>query len=306
MLKDLFEQVRKSKYILTALSLTTGFVYLAISLQGFCGLWDFCKEICGKHHWDFSEINWWLFVLVEFIFLLLFLIIPCGVNKFLFKNKKSFLELLANKPGKSSYDWRFNRSILNFLVFWMMWILRCISVLQFSKTIYRALKISHKKRADIPPFFQELYFIVWAIILIAQISCDLRCDFMYALDIYFVMESITWILYYTVFRRFFDKGYKIYHELEHLPTIFIIIPLQAIAYAACFMQTEETAWSKVIPVLMGKTNENMLVLSIFGFMYSAIVISLIISSFPKESIGSWNNITKVKHWINWNKKPYKK
>lgn len=307
MLKNMFERlgISRSKSA-TSFSLAAGFFSLLVLLQLFQGL---LKVICGKNPADFSEIELCLFAIAEVLFLLAIILAIMSLswyfNKIYLKSKESFsefLERLAVKPKKSNYDWRRGCSIFNFIVFILIWILRLVSVLQFSKMIYREIcrkmyktksRNKNAKRPDIPPIFQELYFTVWVILLIVQIYCDLNCSSMYLLDVYFVIESTTWILYYGVFRRFFEKEYSIYHPLEYLPVILITIPLQAVAYAACLMPAKETlsiGWCNVMPVLLGQAKKDMILPSIFGFLYSAIVISMVIRSFPDEKTKNKNNI----------------
>lgn len=294
MLRNLLERLWKSKTFFIILGLITGFLYLLGSLYFFQGL---SKVICGKNPADFSGTELCIFALAEVVYLL---VIILGImflawcrNQIFSEDKKSFsdfLEMLAKQPDKSSYYWKGNYSIFNFILFWLICGLRLVSALQFAKLIFRSPfkdQDANKERPDVPPIFQELYFTVWGILLIVQVSHGLSSSFICILNVYFLIESTTWILYYGVFRRFFEKKYKTYHELEHLPLILLMIPLQAIAYAACLMNIEANTnitWCKVMPVLLGQAKENMIIPGIFGFLYSAIVISMVIRSFPDEKV----------------------
>lgn len=283
-LKNLSEKLKKSRIKSIVFGLTIGFSYIIPSLKFFLIFWD---EISEKYKIDWS----WLPV-AEVVFLLVAIrLLLCSCNQIFSKDKKSFsyfLEMLANKPDKSSYDWKGNYSIFNFILFWSIRGLRLVSALQFAKLIFRSPfkdQDANKERPDVPPLFQELYFTVWGILLIVQVSRGLSSSFICILNVYFLIESTTWILYYGVFRRFFEKKYKTYHELEHLPLILLMIPLQAIAYAACLMNINANTnitWCKVMPVLLGQAKEDMIIPGIFGFLYSAIVISMVIRSFPDE------------------------
>ncbi|MBR4532524.1 hypothetical protein IKO70_08970 [bacterium] len=266
-----------------------GFVYIFLSLKFFQLLWDKISEA--------YDIDWCWLPVAEVLYLLVIILgimfLAWGCNQIFSEDKKSFsdlLEMLANKPDKSSYDWKGNYSIFNFILFWLIRGLRLVSALQFAKLIFRSPfkdqdANKNKERPDVPPLFQELYFTVWGILLIVQVSRGISSSFTCILNAYFLIESTTWILYYGVFRRFFEKKYKTYHELEHLPLILLTIPLQAVAYAACLMNINANTnitWCKVMPVLLGQAKENMIIPGIFGFLYSAIVISMVIRSFPDE------------------------
>lgn len=286
MLKNLFKKLWKSKTFSIILGLIMGFSYILLSLKFFQLLWDKITKACN--------IDWCWLPVAEVVFLLLTIrLLLCTCNQICSKGQKSFsdlLEMLANKPDKSSYNWKGNYSIFNFILFWLIRGLRLVSALQFAKLIFRSPfkdqdANKNKERPDVPPLFQELYFTVWGILLIVQVSRGISSSFTCILNAYFLIESTTWILYYGVFRRFFEKKYKTYHELEHLPLILLMIPLQAIAYAACLMNINANTnitWCKVMPVLLGQAKENMIIPRIFGFLYSAIVISMVIRSFPDE------------------------
>lgn len=289
--KNFLEWVGKSKSRSIVFGLAAGFLYFAPSMA----VLHFSLCLCGIKL-DSKEICLWLVALAEVVFLLLLLYCFRKYKKF-FSN---LFEILAAKPKKSSYNWQGGISIVNSVLSWLICLLRRASVLQFCKFIYRKTYKDPTepdiKHINIPPLLQESYIAVWAVFLIIQISMGLNCSFVYGLNAYFLIESTTWILYYGVFRRFFEKEYETYHELEHLHLILFMIPLQAIAYAACLMNINANTnitWCKVMPVLLGQADENMVIPGIFGFLYSAIVISMVIRSFPDEKVKPANPSTMI-------------
>ncbi|GEM_PF-1681714 len=247
------------------------------------------------------------------------------------KNKdekdESLFEMLSTKPRKDNYFWQGGFSIFTFFILvCMIWPLRAISVLQLCKTIYRKgsewikekvkkikkeenthllkellLKLNlsdideDSRRPNIPPSFQEVYFLIWAVFLILQVNQIWASrPLTYALDVYFLIESTTWILYYGVFRRFFEEKYSIYHVMEHLTIIFLLIPMQAVSYAlVCTYSGASITWREVLPILLGQASEHLIVFSFLGFLYSVIVIGMILNSFPDERIKPGNPDTII-------------
>ncbi len=279
------------KILQSIIALLGGFSYLCIVIYLFLLLSNHVLILPS----DSSII---MYIIIETVFLFAVSCIISLLSKLFSKQHVSQIKLLASEPGKHQYHWQGGISILTVGILWLMMAMRSVSILQTCKLIFR--KISHadtdfaSKRANVSPSFQELYFVIWAVFLIVQISCGFSSPFMIALDCYFIIESITWIMFYTVFRRFFDEKYAIYHVLEHLPLVFALIPLQAIAFAsACMTQTSHVSWREIVPVLLGEANENYIIFSFFGLLYSAIVISMIISSFPSENIKPGNPNTII-------------
>ncbi len=216
------------------------------------------------------------------------------------------LKRLANNPGKGNYVWQGGFSGFTFLILFVTMIFRTVSCLQLCKFMYREVlswdKDLKAKRPNVSPLFQEVYFILWAIFIITQLNNNnVAGPVVEGLNIYFIIESFTWIMYYSVLRRFFEGNYSIYHVLEHLPIIIMLIPMQAIAYAklgineAAMQQAEaiETPWKKILEVLLGQASEHQVLFSVIGFIYSAIVISMILSMFPAENVKAGNPDTMI-------------
>ena len=273
------------------LAFFAGFLYLFACISLLLLVWNRLFRVSAV-----ENMEW--FAASEIVFLFAVAVIISLLSRLLHKNKALHLEMLASKPEKHNYDWQGGYSIFTAGILWMIMVLRSISVLQFCKLIYRKIRSPEtdyfSSRPNVSPAFQEIYFLFWTVLLIAQVSIENKSTVFFALDIYFLIESITWILYYAVFRRFFEEEYSIYHVLEHLPIIAFLIPLQAIAFAsACAVCGDGISWQSVVPILLGQANEHYALFSFLGFLYSAIVIGTIISSFPNERIKTGNPETII-------------
>ena len=240
-----------------------------------------------------------IFASAEIVFLLLCVfVISVIVGAVTKENPLAMIHKLATFPSKRNYNWQGGRSLIVFLILLVTTLFRAISCLQLGKYLfrvrYKASKDVASKRSNVPPVFQELYFLIWIAFLCVQLTTGLFNPLVFALDIYFIIESITWIFYYSVFRRFFEEKYSIYHVLEHLPIVLLLIPFQAVAYAKVVSTTNPNLrWRDVLVVLLGQAERNQIMFSIIGFLYSAIVISMILSMFPSENIKRGNPATII-------------
>ncbi len=136
--------------------------------------------------------------------------------------KKTILSKISTMPSKNAIKWAGQQySILSNAVLWTLWFCRVISLLQISKLVYRKIVTVLKKvtkdknsfRPNVPPMFCEIYFILWFALLIFAHIFEWHNKLISGLIIYYLFETIVWVLYYTVFRRFFEENYSIYHEL---------------------------------------------------------------------------------------------
>lgn len=212
------------------------------------------------------------------------------------EKKKPYLFQVSTKPDSSSYRWIGQElSLLSTILLWTIWVCRVLSVYQHLKALRRLWKkhkadkqgkkghrITNKSgRPDIPPMFGEIYFILWTTFFALAHIFGWRGSVIRILTIYYLFESTVWIFYYTVFRRFFELGYSIYHKLEYLTQLVLIIPTQALCYSYLYNMT----FREMITGLLGAGSDNTpFAVTLFGCMFSAIVISMIISTFPGEEI----------------------
>ena len=211
------------------------------------------------------------------------------------KNKsKPYIFQVSTKPDSSSYRWVGQElSLLSTVILWILWFCRVLSLYQHLKALRRIWKkyladrrgkdghrITNKSgRPDIPPMFGEIYFILWTTFLVCMHIFGWSGMVIRALVIYYLFESTVWIFYYTVFRRFFELGYTIYHKLEYLTQIMLIVPTQALCFSHLYNQT----FREMIAGLLGAGSDSTpFAVAILGCLFSAIVISMIISTFPTE------------------------
>ena len=244
-----------------------------------------------------QHLGWYIFSeIIVFIIVILIVSFLYGCVKHTKKNE--LLKRIATFPDKHNYNWQGGYSIFSFLVLGITTIFRTMSCLQLCKYLYRNWlsvgKDIKSKRPNVSPLFQEGYYICWFAFLIFQLIFKINNSITCGLNLYFIIESLTWIIYYSVFRRFFEENYSIYHVLEHLPTIIMIIPMQAIAYAeALSVNNQATTWKEIFVVLLGQATDDKTFFSFVGFIYSAIVISMILSIFPAESVKRGNPDTLI-------------
>ena len=240
-----------------------------------------------------------LFALTEIFALLVCAFALSLVFNLVYKDgKMKLIEKLATIPNKNNYNWQGGYSFIVFVILHTVTLFRATSCLQLGKQVFRKFYSNSKditaKRSNVPPVFQELYFLFWMGFIYVQLNLKLFNPLIYALDVYFIIESLTWIFYYSVFRRFFEEKYSIYHVLEHLPLILLLMPTQAIAYAKIVSYNQpDLGWRDVLLVLLGQAESHQILFSIVGFLYSAIVISMILSMFPSENIKKGNPETII-------------
>lgn len=237
--------------------------------------------------------NMVVFVVAEIVFIRYFVSVLSVLLTVLLgkKEDKSFVEIIAGTPDCSNWCWQGGRSLFTWLILWTVMELRRTSALQLAKSLYRLIAPEDvdvgSKRPNVSPLFQESYVLLWGVFLSLQLFLKSEISFVFvALDIYFIVESTTWILYYSVLRRFYEENYSVYHVMEHLPIILFMIPLQAIAFALVCLHGDGciSEWKNLLPVLLGQASEHYIVFSLMGFVYSAIVVSMIVSTFPVERV----------------------
>ena len=213
--------------------------------------------------------------------------------------KKSIFSEISTKPNPDSMKWAGKeRSILATVLLWGLWVCRVASLLQICKLVFRKTALLIKRattdkkatRVNVPPMFCEIYYILWSALLVGAYLLRLQGAFINALCIYYLFETVVWVLYYTVFRRFYEENYSIYHELEYLTVLILIIPTQATAFALLY----GGSFTSMISGLLGAADDASPVpIKILGALFSAIAISLIISAFPTERVKKAYNKSKA-------------
>lgn len=206
------------------------------------------------------------------------------------KKKTSVFYRISTPPDPDSTKWLgTERSLISTALLWGLWLCRLFSMLQIVKLITRSvLKRIHRSSTDknstrinVPPLVCELYFIAWFALLLTGYLLSWRSAFFTLAILYYLFESVVWVLYYTIFRRFFEENYSIYHELEYLSVLFFIIPTQALGLAVYY----SASFLDIISGLLGFGSDALAVpVRLLGALFSAIVIGTIISAFPTEKV----------------------
>ena len=144
------------------------------------------------------------------------------VSKEIIMSLKKIISGISTFPSKNAWVWKDSVSVLSFTLFHLLWIIRLFSLLQIIKYIYRKIAFCIKqfsldkgsKRINIPVLLVELYFIFFAL----GIFFVFRNKYIL---FYYLIESSVWLLYYNVFRRFYEEKYSICHQMEY----FVLIPV---------------------------------------------------------------------------------
>ena len=219
------------------------------------------------------------------------------------------LKQVATTPDRSSYIWKDGQpSILSIGLLWFVWICRLFSLLQWCKFFIRlgsyikqrrlakarAAGESEQKitildkgarRRNIPPWFPELYFLIWLIIMAAFYFIGLNNLVIKIITYYYLFESIVWVAYYTIFRRFFEEKYSLYHTLENLVILILLFATQMFAFTNILRDVpdiENSLFQNLLGLLGAGWDKTYPLVKLCGAFNAAIVIATIINSFPNE------------------------
>ena len=204
--------------------------------------------------------------------------------------KRRILSKISTRPSPNALKWAGQEiSILSNILLWTLWLCRVFSLLQIAKLIYRKIiTVLHvgstdknATRPNVPPMFCEIYFILWALVFGLGYFLGWQSKLLDALAYYYLFESFVWLLYYTVFRRFYEENYSIYHEMEYFSVVILLVPTQAFAFTNLF----DMSFGSILISLMGAGGDTVpLPMKLFGTLFSAIVIGMIITAFPAERV----------------------
>ncbi len=170
--------------------------------------------------------------------------------------------------------------------------------LKYEHKLKRKVDILDKgsTRVNIPPRFPEIYYLVWlgVVMLIYFINPQINWikNICVVLTIYYLFESVVWIAYYTIFRRFFEEKYALYHSLENLVLLILLFFTQmfAFTYLLQFIPDASEKTNTLIQNLLGLLgagwDETYWCVKLCGAFNSAIVIGMIITNFPSEKTKS--------------------
>lgn len=140
------------------------------------------------------------------------------------------VDKVAMTPPRASWLWHGRGSLLAFLLFWSVTLLRCLSPLQWVKWLYRRWQSGRELRPDFHARDTERYFlVVLALVVLAWALLPSPggmpgSGLLHALPWVvwvLVAETVLWLAYYLLFRNFMELGYTLYHPAEY----FIVVPL---------------------------------------------------------------------------------
>ena len=196
---------------------------------------------------------------------------------------------LSTKPSKDAMVWLGNRSVLATILLWCIYICRYLSVLQIVKECYRyiaqkkksATKDNDATRVNVPPILPEIYFICWLAVFAVLKILAINSFVIRIMGYYYLFETFIWIIYYSIFRRFFEENYSIYHVLEYLLPLLVIFPTQALSISIIY----DLKFGQAILAILGNAKDNIPNgINVMGILYAAIVIGLLVDRFPDEKI----------------------
>ncbi len=199
----------------------------------------------------------------------------------------TFFNKISTAPNKSSYYWRDSFSIISFIILNLIYIERCISLLQWIKFFYREANTSSKdpssKRPNVPAQVVEIYYIFFcfAFVLVAGLSCSFPLVIRIAAW-YFTIDSACWVLYYFFFRRFFEEKYAIMHTLEYIVLFPVVLLMQA--SCICIINKGSIPIGQGVKMLINPNTATPLPILFLSVIYVAVIFGLIISYLPLENI----------------------
>ena len=167
----------------------------------------------------------------------------------------NYADQISTRPNEVSWRWKGKVSPLTCVTLYLMYVARVLSLLQHCKFWYRTWKSKQAEtasvdrpstRVNVPPIFDEIYFVTWCILLFILPKEWL---FTQIIAYYFMAESLVWLLYYFFFRRFYEEKYAIMHVLEYIILLPVLIAAQ-IAHAYLSYSDECAVYSPDIWYLL--------------------------------------------------------
>ena len=207
--------------------------------------------------------------------------------KSIYSRIKWVLNRVSTPVRKTSYYWKDSVSILSWLMLTLLYVARCLSLLQWIKFFIRNGKNEddESKRPNVPSIVVESYYVILSagsICLSYWQQCIPSCwnIVVRIVSVYFLIESVVWVLYYFFFRRFFEEKYAIMHTLEYVITFPFVIILQACCLDLC----TNRGVVEIASMLINPDKGTPLPILVISVIYTAVILGLIISNLPAEDI----------------------
>lgn len=226
------------------------------------------------------------------------------------------LKKISTKPHYESHTWGDQSSIVSKFIYYILYLLRYLSLLQFLKLLFRSFsknrnkskskdRLDSKSRLDFHARYTEIYliFVLSLSVFIYNAQKFLASDhhiFIVLISLLFLVESIIWVVYYMLFRILMEKKLTIYDEAEYLIMLPVVITSQLFFISIIFpdltpieilslmfnvgnaVQNKPDV-PEIIPSLVG----------IAGLFYITIIIASLIKIVPPIPVWRRPNITII-------------
>jgi|GEM_PF-3328320 len=221
---------------------------------------------------------------------------------------------VSTKPHYESYTWGKHRSIFASIIYWLIFVLRILSPLQWIKLIFRKRQAAlndEKERVDFHAMHSERYLLVvlglslvFYFVLSAtpalpgipdsvNANLSLVSDFIAALLLF---ESVMWVFYYMLLRILIEKHLTIFNEAEYFIALPFVLATQFFLLAGLL----GVSVSEVLALALNldfegyqATQAAQLTIGTFGYIYTALIIANIINLIPAIPVGRRPNITII-------------
>lgn len=205
----------------------------------------------------------------------------------IFKKITNIADEISTRPNLTSWKWKGSTSILAFIILHFVYVSRICSLLQILKFVYRKIAKytsvdKASKRPNVPSYFVEIYFIIWAALLFI-IPAEL--SIIRPLSYYFLFESLFWLLYYFFFRRFFEERYAIMHSLEYI----VVLPLLITIQAKCISILSNCDIKYAFTTMFFPQKDDNIYVIILSVFYAALIFGIFLSNLPIEQVKEKGN-----------------
>lgn len=221
---------------------------------------------------------------------------------------------VSTKPHYESYTWGKHRSIFASVIYWLIFVLRIFSPLQWIKLIFRKRQAAlndEKERVDFHAMHSELYLLVVLCLSlgfyfipplvpampgIPEVVVSGLGLLTYGIAALLLFESVMWLFYYMLLRILIEKHLTIFNEAEYFIALPFVLATQFFLLAGLL----GVGVSEVLALGLNLDFEGyqatptaQLTIGTFGYIYTALIIANIINLIPAIPVGRRPNITII-------------
>lgn len=201
----------------------------------------------------------------------------------------NYADRISTRPNEVSWRWKGKVSPLTCVTLYLMYVARVLSLLQHCKFWFRTWKSKQAEtasvdrpstRVNVPPIFDEIYFVTWCILLFILPKEWL---FTQIIAYYFMAESLVWLLYYFFFRRFYEEKYAIMHVLEYIILLPVLIAaqIQCIVIVYADIPSFNVALANLFYPSPEHTHTYLILMSV---LYTALIFGIFLTNLPIERV----------------------